>query len=154
MPYTGLEQSFGVLCADTDDPHKAADYVAAARLARARSGPFGLLDVWTDESCAAWPRIGGQDRYAGPWNRRTASTILVIGNTGDPTTAYQNSVAMARDLRRARLLTVEGFGHTEFFNPSTCANRYEFRYLITGALPPRGTVCQQTVRPFSAPPAS
>jgi hypothetical protein len=72
----------------------------------------------------------------------------VIGNTGDPVTAYQNSVAMARDLGRARLLTVKGFGHTEFFNPSTCASRYELRYLITGQLPPAGAVCQQTVMPF------
>ena len=68
--------------------------------------------------------------------------------TGDPTTAYQNSVAMARDLGRARLLTVVGFGHTEFFNPSACANRFEFRYLLTGDLPPAGTVCRQTVMPF------
>jgi hypothetical protein len=58
-----------------------------------------------------------------------------MGNTGDPVTAYQDSVAMAHDLARARLLTVDGFGHTEFFNPSTCASDYEFRYLITGALP-------------------
>lgn len=58
---------------------------------------------------------------------------------------------MARDLRRARLLTVDGFGPTEFFNPSSCANRYEFRYLVTGVLPPPGTVCQQAVRPFPAP---
>jgi pimeloyl-ACP methyl ester carboxylesterase len=147
-PYTGLEQGFGVLCADTDDPPSFADYLTAARLARARSGPFGLLDVWTEAICADWPRTAGQDRYAGPWNRRTASPILVIGNTDDPTTAYQNSVAMARDLNRARLLTVDGFGHTEFFNPSACASSYELRYLITGRLPPTGTVCQQTVMPF------
>jgi len=55
---------------------------------------------------------------------------------------------MARDLGRARLLTVNGFGHTEFFNPSTCASSYEFRYLLTGQLPPAGTVCPQTVTPF------
>jgi len=147
-PYTGLEQALGVLCADTGDPHGFADYEAAARLARARSGPFGRLAVWTEAICAAWPRAAGQDRYTGPWNRRTASPILVIGSTGDPVTAYQNSVAMARDLDRARLLTVNGFGHTEFFNPSTCASSYELRYLITGQLPPAGTVCQQTVLPF------
>ena len=147
-PYTGLEQGLGVLCADTDDPHGFTDYEAAARLARARSGPFGRLDVWTEAICAAWPRAAGQDRYTGPWNRRTASPILVIGNTGDPVTAYQNSVAMARDLDRARLVTVNGFGHTEFFNPSTCASSYELRYLITGQLPAAGTVCPQTVMPF------
>jgi hypothetical protein len=37
--------------------------------------------------------------------------------------------------------------------PATRADGYEFRYLITGELPPAGTVCRQTVRPFPAPPA-
>src|SRR5205807_719325 len=52
------------------------------------------------------------------------------------------------DLARARLLTVRGYGHTEFTNPSTCAADYEVRYLTTGALPPAGTVCQQDGTPF------
>jgi pimeloyl-ACP methyl ester carboxylesterase len=147
-PYLGLEQSFAVLCADTGDPRNPRDYVSAAR-AGARFGGFGELPAWEEAMCADWPRAAGQDRYTGPWDRRTADTILVIGNTGDPVTPYQSSVAMARDLGRARLLTVRGFGHTEFYNPSVCASNYEFRYLITGALPPRGTVCPQTVQPFS-----
>jgi len=72
----------------------------------------------------------------------------VIGNTGDPNTPYQDSVAMARDLARARLLTVNGYGHTEFLNPSTCDTGYETSYLTTGALPPAGTICQQNATPF------
>jgi hypothetical protein len=89
-----------------------------------------------------------QDRYTGPWNRHTANPILLIGNTVDPATPYSNSVAMSHDLARARLLTVKGYGHTEFTNPSTCASKYEVRFLITGALPPVGTVCRQTGVPF------
>lgn len=75
----------------------------------------------------------------------------MIGNTGDPNTPYNSAVAMSRDLARARLLTVDGFGHTEFLNPSTCAIGYEFSYLTTGALPPIGTVCAQDGTPFPAP---
>jgi pimeloyl-ACP methyl ester carboxylesterase len=149
-PYLGLEQSIGVLCADTGDPRNAHDYLTAARR-EARFGGFGKFVAWEEEPCADWPRAAGQDRYSGPWDRRTAGTILVIGNTGDPTTPYKSSVAMARDLGRAELLTVDGFGHTEFFNPSICASSYEFRYLITGKLPPAGTVCPQTVKPFPVP---
>ena len=37
----------------------------------------------------------------------------------------QDSVAMAHDLARARLLTVAGYGHTEANNPSNCALGYE-----------------------------
>jgi hypothetical protein len=151
--YTGPEQQYAVLCPDEADPHGASDYAAAARLAQARAGGYGLLDAWNEEPCADWPGTSAQDRYTGPWNRPTASTILVIGNTGDPATSYQSSVAMSRDLAHARLLTVREFGHTEFFNPDTCATSNEVSYMTTGALPPVGTVCPPDGTPFPAPPS-
>jgi pimeloyl-ACP methyl ester carboxylesterase len=146
-PYDGLEQSVAVVCSDSADPRHIGDYLAAAR-AGSRYGGFGAKVAWEEAACAYWPTATEQDRYTGPWHRRTAGTILVIGNTGDPVTPYQGSVAMAHDLARARLLTVDGFGHTEFFNPSECASDYEFSYLTTGKLPAPGTVCAQSVRPF------
>jgi len=149
--YTGPDQQYAEFCADTAGPHGTRAYEAAARLANARSGGFGLDLTWTEEPCAAWPATASQDRYTGPWNRRTASPILVIGNTGDPVTPYHDAVAMSRDLDRARLLTVSEFGHTEFYNPDTCATNYEISYLTTGALPPAGTVCQQDTPPFPTP---
>jgi pimeloyl-ACP methyl ester carboxylesterase len=149
--YTGQEQLYAVTCPDESNPHGVSDYVAAARLAEARAGGYGLFDVWNEEPCADWPGTSVQDRYTGPWNRPTASTILLIGNTGDPATPYQSSVAMSRDLARARLLTVREFGHTEFFNPDTCATNDEVSYMTTGALPPVGTVCPPDGTPFPAP---
>jgi pimeloyl-ACP methyl ester carboxylesterase len=147
-PYDGLEQSVGALCADSADPRNIGDYLAAAKAGSGSSGGSGERVAWEEAPCASWPAAAGQDRYTGPWNRPTAGTILVIGNTGDPVTPYQGSVAMAHDLARARLLTVDGFGHTEFYNPSECASDYEFRYLASGKLPPKGTVCPQSVQPF------
>jgi pimeloyl-ACP methyl ester carboxylesterase len=146
--YAGVEQSYAVLCADSADPRQPGAYQAAARLAYARSGPWGLYWAWSEEVCARWPAAAGRDRYTGPWNRPTASTILVVGLTGDPVTSYADSVAMAHDLARARLLTVHGYGHTEAANPSTCATNDEIRYLTTGALPKAGAVCQQNGTPF------
>ena len=102
--------------------------------------------TWSTEACAEWPAT--QDRYTGPWNRRTAHPILLLGITGDPDTPYWDSVALAHDLARARLLTIDGYGHTEFANPSTCATNDLVRYLLTGALPPKGTICQQNGTPF------
>ena len=58
---------------------------------------------------------------------------------------------MSRDLARARLLTVDGYGHTEFDNPSTWALYYEVRYFLAGALPPVGTICPQNEAPFPRP---
>jgi len=146
--YTGWEQTLAVLCSDSPNPRDPVGYLAAARSAYARSGAFGLEQPWKTEACADWPAAAAQDRYSGPWNRPTATTILVLGNTGDPVLPYQNSVAMSRDLARARLLTVDGYGHTEAGNPSACATDYEIRYLLTGAFPPPRTVCKENATPF------
>jgi pimeloyl-ACP methyl ester carboxylesterase len=148
-PYTGLEQNLAVLCSDSANPRDPAAYQAAARLAYRSSGGFGLEWAWTAEPCAGWPDGGAPDRYTGPWNRPTASTILLLGNTGDPALPYRDSVALAHDLARARLLTVAGYGHTEANNPSSCALGYEISYLETGALPAPGTVCQEDTAPFA-----
>ena len=78
--------------------------------------------------------------------------MLVIGNLFDPETPYEGAVAMARELADARLLTVDGYGHTAFHNPSTCANDYMSRYVVDGTLPPPGTVCSQDQQPFTAGP--
>jgi len=143
-----LEQIISTACSDVPSPRNPAAYVRAARVAAARSGPFGPLFAWQYEPCARWPREAATDHYPGPWNRPTASTILVMGNTTDPATPYHDSVVMAQDLAHARLLTVHGWGHTEITNPSKCAAGYVTSYLLTGALPPAGTACQQDAKPF------
>ena len=150
--YLGQEQDLAVYCSDSADPRNLSAYPAAARLAYARSGAFGPAVVWRDdEPCARWPGHGAGDRYTGPWNHRTASPILLIGITDDAALPYKDDLAMERDLARARLLTVRGYGHIELSNPSTCAINYEARYLQTGALPPRGAVCEENATPFPAP---
>jgi hypothetical protein len=55
---------------------------------------------------------------------------------------------MSRDLANARLLTVDGYGHTEFINKSTCADAAETAYFISGKLPPAGAACHQNQQPF------
>jgi len=133
------------------DPRNLNAYAADARLAYARSGGFGTAQLWGSEPCAQWSGNGSRDQYAGPWNRHTASPILLVGITGDSQLPYQDDLAMAHDLARARLLTIRGYGHTEIANPSPCATNYELSYLQTAALPPVGTTCQQDATPFPAP---
>jgi pimeloyl-ACP methyl ester carboxylesterase len=146
--YAGPEQADAVACSDSPSPRRPGAYPGFARFSVRRSGILGLTWVWGDFPCASWPARAA-DRYAGPWNRPTANPILVVGNTGDPATAYRNSVRMARLLARGRLLTVAGFGHTELLNPSRCVARREVAYFLTGALPPTGTVCRQDTAPFA-----
>lgn len=146
-PYIGGEQTLATICSDSDHPRDPRAYTAAARMSQARAGLVGLSWTWTTEICATWPK--SEDTYMGPWNRPTAHPILIVGNTGDPDTPYWNSVAMTHELARAGLLTIDGFGHTELLNPSTCATDYENTYLRTGAFPAPGTVCHQDAPPFS-----
>ncbi|GAA4606226.1 alpha/beta hydrolase [Actinoallomurus liliacearum] len=145
--YSGREQYFATVCSDSPNPSDPRAYETAARLAYARSGPSALDSAWATEPCAGWPL--GKSRYTGPWNRRTANPILLLNNTEDPATSYRQAVTVSRTLARARLLTVEGYGHTVFSNPSSCAMDHETRYLLTGVLPSAGAVCKQDTAPFS-----
>ena len=147
-PYSGLESQYGVLCSDSPNPRSPGSYAAQADIATARSGAVGPHWAWISEPCAQWPVLAA-DRYTGPWNTPTAHPILVVGNTVDPATPYQDSIAMAHDLANARLLTVNGYGHTALGNPSGCVNQIEDDYFVTGALPPPRTVCQQDRSPFA-----
>ncbi|MBV9451306.1 MAG: alpha/beta fold hydrolase [Streptosporangiaceae bacterium] len=146
--YTGIEQGIATVCDDVPNPRDVDSYPLQAAFGYARSGAFGVWRAWGVEPCAHWPAVDA-DRYSGPWNHPTASPVLVVGNTIDPGTPYQGSLAMVRDLARSRLLTVDGYGHTVFLNPSSCAQAYESAYLIAGTLPPAGTTCQPDQLPFS-----
>jgi hypothetical protein len=147
--YNGLEGFPAVACADSDNPHSYAAWSAAGASAEATYGTFGRIWTWASSICAAWPGSDA-DRYVGPWNRRTANPVLVVGNLFDPATRYQGAVTASTLLPNSRLLTVHGWGHTSLFL-STCATEAQARYLVDLTLPPVGTVCEQDHVPFSGP---
>ena len=148
--YAGPEQALAIFCSESPNP-RASAFRALDVFANQRSGTAGRYWSWGSEPCASWP-ASAADRYAGPWNRRTANPVLVIGNTYDPATPYRGAKVVARQLARARLLTVHGYGHTSLTNPSACANGYASRYFIFKTLPPPGTRCKQDLQPFSGSP--
>jgi hypothetical protein len=115
--YAGPEQGYPIACADSPNPKNPADYQAEAALFSVRSGAAASYIGWGDEPCVGW-RATDADGYFGPWNHQTAHPILLVGNSYDPATPYQDSVAMSRELADARLLTMYGYGHTALDNPS------------------------------------
>jgi pimeloyl-ACP methyl ester carboxylesterase len=147
-PYTGPEATFGLYCSDSPNPRNPAQYAAQAAFATARSGVVGPDWTWGLEQCAQWPVLSA-DRYTGPWNRPTAAPILVVGNTVDSADPYADAVAMSHELANARLLTVNGYGHSALTNHSSCVDTIEDAYFVTGALPKPGKVCQQDQAPFA-----
>ncbi|MEV6953468.1 alpha/beta hydrolase [Streptomyces sp. NPDC051183] len=152
--YPGTEQEAAIVCSESPNPRVLSRYAELDAFAAARAGDLGRRWVWDYEWCAQWPATAAQ-RYTGPWNRRTAHPILVVNPRYDTATPYQSAEAMTRELADARLLTLEGYGHTALLNPSACVNRYAVRYLTTGALPPVGATCRQDAPPFgpAEPPA-
>jgi pimeloyl-ACP methyl ester carboxylesterase len=109
-------------------------------------GPFLVWTLWAP--CAAnWPGHA-TERYAGPWNAKTKTPILLLSNRHDPATGYRNALVAQRRLGNAVLLTENGFGHLTLNDPSRCVLKWRIRYLVDLITPPRGTVCAANKPPF------
>jgi hypothetical protein len=95
--------------------------------------------------------VRDEDAFAGPFVADpSAPPVLVIGTTHDPATPYSGAVALTEQLGNATLLTMDGDGHTAFGGNSACIDSATGSYLVTGTVPPEGTVCPQEV-PFALP---
>jgi pimeloyl-ACP methyl ester carboxylesterase len=97
-----------------------------------------------------WP-VHDEDAYYGPFRVPASSpTPLVVATTYDPATPYRGALRLVNQLGNARLLTMQGDGHTAYGGESACIDQAVDAYFDALALPAEGTVCQQEV-PFSAP---
>lgn len=140
-------RQLSVICGESPNPTTDAAYVAQAKSSYERVG----LTAWPwVAACTGWSAEAA-DPYLGPWDTYRAP-VLVIGNTFDPATPYTSSQRMAEELADGRLLTVDGFGHTQLLNRSACAQELVAAYLVDGTLPPEGTRCAQDGSPFPAQP--
>lgn len=143
---------YSIQCADSLVPAQASVYHDLAISEDAKVPGFGRLIVYDQMPCATWPATHA-DAYDGPWNR-SRTTILVINALYDPITPIWGARAGVRELGKARLLAVNGDGHTSMFvEPSTCRDNAKLAYLVTGKLPPAGTTCQVNALPFGLPPS-
>jgi pimeloyl-ACP methyl ester carboxylesterase len=146
--FAGYTTSAAISCADAPARRSSRDWPRVIKRFTRISRLYGPVLGWgLWAPCASWP-VRGEDNYRGPWNASTPNPILVIGTTGDPATAYANSVRSAQLLGNAVLLTHEGYGHVSFRNPSACIERAYVDYLTELITPPPGTVCQSDQQPF------
>jgi pimeloyl-ACP methyl ester carboxylesterase len=106
---------------------------------------------YADLPLASFP-VRSTGIFSGPFVASAeAPTVLVIGTTFDPATPFQGSVALVEALGNARLLTMQGDGHTAYGGDSSCIDSAVEAYLQDGVVPEVGTECEQDV-PFAAPP--
>jgi pimeloyl-ACP methyl ester carboxylesterase len=141
--------SSAISCADA--PARVPSSAWPEQIARfTQSGKLWgpALGWWLWAPCAShWPS-NATGRYAGPWNAKTKTTILLIGARYDAGTPFRNAQVAQRRLGNAVLLTLNGYGHPSYQVPSKCIDRARSRYLIDLITPPKGAVCQPDQTPF------
>ena len=138
----------GVACTDTLNPTDPGAWPVAARRADSWFPYFGRPWTYASQACATWP-FADKARYLGPFTKRTAHPVLVIGTKYDPATRYQAAVDVSQLLPSARLLTNNGYGHTSIGSGS-CVNTVMTNYLVSLKLPAVGAACRPDVQPFSS----
>jgi pimeloyl-ACP methyl ester carboxylesterase len=107
-----------------------------------------ILGWWQWAPCASnWPGHA-TERYAGPWNAKTKTPILLVNGVYDPATSYRGAKRAEQLLGNAVLLTVATYGHPSYQLPSTCTDKAKARYLVSLVVPRRGSVCGTDVAPF------
>ena len=145
--YMGAERQSAVVCGESPNPTNRDAYVKQAQKSLKDVGVGGAAWTWIGY-CADWP-AKAQSPYLGPWDN-VGKPIVVVGTTGDPATPYSNAVAASRLLPGARLITVDGYGHTELANPSKCVQQRLADYFLKDKLPKRNAPdCQQNTKPFA-----
>jgi pimeloyl-ACP methyl ester carboxylesterase len=136
-----------VSCTDSRNSSDIADWVSAAHRQDQDNPYFGRAWTWAGALCATWTQRD-PNAYLGPFGARTAAPILVVSTRFDPATPYEGAVATAARFPGARLLTVNGYGHTSTAVPSACAQRSVAYYLLTQKPPKSGAHCRQDLAPF------
>ncbi|GAB1691694.1 alpha/beta hydrolase [Krasilnikovia sp. M28-CT-15] len=150
FPYdNSLEAYAAVMCTDGRHPASAKGWARKAAAADRRAPYFGRAWAWASVPCArnAWT-VRDEDAYTGPFNRRTARPVLIVGSYWDPATNYRDAVKAAELLPNSRLLRSDNWGHTAY-GTSSCATSAVDRYLLYRELPKASTVCKGDAQPFT-----
>jgi pimeloyl-ACP methyl ester carboxylesterase len=130
----------GVACADSVNPTDPLAWVRGGAVAD-RQGPwFGRVWTWASGPCATWPG-SSDDAFFGPWAVHTDNPVLLLGNFHDPATPISGARVLNTLLQRSRLISLNTWGHGAI-GESACVAARTSSYLIGGALPPNGLVCQ------------
>jgi TAP-like protein len=146
--YPSIGGSLSSLCVDTAKARSLASYPKVAAAQDQVAPGFGRYRAWVGITCEF---VGARDAdaYRGPWDQKTSTPVLVIGTRFDPATPFRFTAPYAAHFTDARVITVQGWGHT-ILGKSTCADQRVATYLITGKAAAKAT-CAQDYRPFADP---
>ncbi len=137
--FGAFTQYAAVECVDSPHPVGADNYRAFAAELEAISPRFGAAVANELLPCAFWPvdEVGDPQPVVAP----QAPPVLVIGNTGDAATPYEQAQRVAATMASGVLLTHQGEGHTSYLSGSACVDDAVAAYLVDLGLPAEDTVC-------------
>lgn len=130
---------YAVTCLDRPFEGTIDDVKAYAREWAVTAPTFGAALAWGMLPCKGWPAT--EDKVTDA-KAAGSNPILVVSTRNDPATPYQWGVRMAAELENATLLSWNGFGHTAYFNSSTCIDDAVDAYLLQGTLPAADVLCE------------
>ena len=119
-----------VNCLDRPDRATTEETAALASEWKKVAPNFGEYLAWSNISCSYW-----QAEATGVPKEITAPgtpTILVVGTVNDPATPYAWSQALASQLSKGVLLTLDGDGHTAYYQGSKCIDEIVDNFYLTG----------------------
>ncbi|CAE6465220.1 unnamed protein product [Rhizoctonia solani] len=144
----------GVTCADAVDAGNVTTkdvFDFLVKVTREVSQMFGPM--WGDGGlyCHRWP-VRAVERYTGPWNKKLANPILVIGNEADPVTPYISAKKVADALGdSAILIEQDDYGHLSLAMHSSCTASALQDYFLHNKLPSQDKLCGTDQQLFPGP---
>ena len=134
--------SIVVTCLDWKEPRSVeeialdhGEYVKAAPI----FGPYLYL---ASLPCKYW-KIGPQLPPM-PLKNIDTDPVLVIGVTNDPATPYKWAQDLAKVFVNAKLLTLDGDGHTGHNQGNNCVDSVVDSYFLTGKIDSKPLICAKS----------
>lgn len=134
----GYASYAAVVCTDSPVPEGSDEFAEFAERARQLSPRFGAAVANEMLPCATW--AARSRTRPGPVSAPGAPPILVVGNTGDAATPYENAVAVAGMLDTGVLVTADIDGHTAY-GWNRCVTDVVDAYLVELVVPEADPVC-------------
>ncbi|QRV92028.1 Abhydrolase domain-containing protein [Ceratobasidium sp. AG-Ba] len=143
-----------ITCADAIDAGNTTTrdvFDEMVRVTRDVSQMFGPAFEIGGFYCHRWP-VRAVERYTGPWNKKLANPILVIGNEADPVTPYRSAKSVADALGDSAILVEQDdYGHASLAMHSDCTFKILSSYFLEGQLPSTDQFCGTNQQLFPGP---
>ncbi|MEV0188930.1 alpha/beta hydrolase [Kitasatospora purpeofusca] len=147
-PYSADDSYYGVNCQDKPYPSNPWTLANLAKPWEKESPTFGRYQAFDGPTCASWPAPARDaETFTGPWNRKTATPVMVIGNLYDPATNYGFAQRMQRQLGNAVLVSVDVVEHCAV-GRSAALNKLVTDYLVNQKAPAAGQLLKPDVEAF------